>query len=145
MVLGWGCIRMTTEKIAGSYHFRGMSREQRDIYRKDFLEIADPTGFIFAEKWLEDGYRKWTTFIHSVGVREEVKEWQETLAVKLQAAAITQIATQRDSFQALKWLADRGWVEKSDKRTKEAKKASAKAHEEVQADMERLGLKLVKP
>jgi len=135
---------MTVEKITGSYQFRCMTREQKDIYRKDFLEIADPTGFIFAEKWLEDGYRKWTSFIHSIGVKEEIKEWQETLAIKLQATAITQIATQRDSFQALKWLADRGWVEKSDKRTKEAKKAAAKADEAVEADMERLGLKLVK-
>ena len=132
------------EKISGSYQFRCMTREQKDMYRKDFLEIADPTGFIFSEKWLEDGYRKWTTFIHSIGVKEEVKEWQETLAIKLQATAITQIASQRDSFQALKWLADRGWVEKADKRTKEAKKAAARANEEVEADMERLGLKLVK-
>jgi len=132
------------EKIQGSYQFRCFTRELKDKYRKDFLEIADPTGFIFAEKWLEDGYRKWTTFINSIGVKEEIKEWQETLAIKLQATAITQIATQRDSFQALKWLADRGWVEKADKRTKEAKKAAVKANEEIEADMERLGLKLVK-
>lgn len=135
---------MTVEKITGSYQFRCMTREQKDIYRKDFIELADPTGFIFAEKWLEDGYRKWTTFIHSTGVKEEIKEWQETLAIKLQSMAITQIAIQRDSFQSLKWLADRGWVEKSDKRTKEAKKAATKAHDEIEADMERLGLKLVK-
>lgn len=132
-------------KINGSHHFKMCSREQKDFWRSEFLRTNDPTGYTFAERWLEDGYRKWKTFIVSWGVKEELKEWQDTLSTKLQAAAITQIAEQRESFQALKWLADRGWVEKDDKRTRESKKAAAKAHEEVAADMERLGLKLVKP
>lgn len=132
-------------KINGSHHFKMCNREQKDFWRSEFLKSNDPTGYTFAEKWLEDGYRKWKSFIVSWGVKEELKEWQDTLSIKLQAAAITQIAEQRESFQALKWLADRGWVERDDKRTKEAKKAAAKAHEEVAADMERLGLKLVKP
>lgn len=130
-------------KIIGSHHFKICNREQKDFWRSEFLKYNDPTGYLFSEKWLEDGYRKWTTFVNSYGVKEEVKEWMNTLSVKLQASAITQIAEQRESFQALKWLADRGWVEKEDKRTKESKKAAAKAHEEVAADMERLGLKLV--
>lgn len=130
-------------KIIGSHQFKICNREQKDFWRSEFLKTNDPTGYIFAEMWLEDGYRKWKTFVNSYGVKEEVKEWQDTLAIKLQAAAITRIAEQRESFQALKWLADRGWVEKDDKRTKEAKKAAARAHEEVAADMERLGLKVV--
>jgi len=132
------------DKLQGAVHYRTLPREEKDLYRKEFLEISDPTGYIFAEKWLEDGYRKWASFKVGAGVKEDIKEWEETLAVKLQAAAITRIAEQRESFQALKWLADRGWAEKNDKRTKEAKKAAARAHEEVEADMERLGLKLVK-
>lgn len=131
-------------KINGSHHFKMCSREQKDFWRSEFLKTNDPTGYTFAERWLEDGYRKWKTFIVSWGVKEELKEWQDTLSVKLQAAAITQIAEQRESFQALKWLADRGWVERQDKRTKEAKKLAEKAHDEIAEDMARLGLKIVK-
>lgn len=131
-------------KINGSHHFKMCSREQKDFWRSEFLKTNDPTGYTFSERWLEDGYRKWKSFIVSWGVKEELKEWQDTLSVKLQAAAITQIAEQRESFQALKWLADRGWVERQDKRTKEAKKLAEKAHDEIAEDMARLGLKVVK-
>lgn len=136
---------MTEEiKIIGAHHFRTCNRDQKDFWRTHFIESNDPTGYIFAETWIEDGYRKWKTFVSSHGVKAEIQEWLDTLAVKLIAQGILNIATQRESFQASKWLADKGWMEKEDKRTKEAKNKTEKAHEEIQEDMARLGLKLVK-
>jgi len=134
----------TSLKIIGSKHFNDLTRAQKDFFREKFLEFKDPTGYFFAEAWLNDGYRKWPSFIKSYGTVAEIKEWQETLSVRLQAEGILKIASQKDSFQAAKWLADKGWAEKHDKRTKEAKKQAERAHEEVQEDMARLGLKLVK-
>ena len=131
-------------KITGAYQFRTCNRDQKDFWRERFIETNDPTGYIFAETWIEDGFRKWKEFINAHGVKAEIQEWQDTLATKLIAKGILNIATQRDSFQASKWLADRGWLEKEDKRTKEAKKKAEKAHDEIQEDMERLGLRLVK-
>lgn len=131
------------DKIVGSVEFRTYTREKKDFYRKKFLDSNDPTGFLFAEQWVEDGYRKWITMQNSFGVKEEFKEWKDTLNIKLQAQGIIDIAAQRDSFQAAKWLADKGWVEKEDKRTKEYKKRNSEMSDHIKADMERLGLKIV--
>ena len=131
-------------KIIGAHHFRTCNRDQKDFWRTRFLESNDPTGYVFAEAWIEDGYRKWREFVGAHGVKNEIQEWMDTLAVKLIASGILNIAVQRESFQASKWLADRGWMEKEDKRTKESKKKAEKAHEEIQEDMERLDLRLVK-
>ena len=130
-------------KILGSSEFRLFTREQKDFYRTKFLESNDPTGYIFAEQWIKDGYRKWVEMQNAFGVKSEFNEWRNTLEMKLQAQGIINIAQQRDSFQASKWLADRGWAEKQDKRTKEYKKRAQETHDHVKADMERLGLKVV--
>lgn len=137
---------MSTEvpKITTAVDFRTSTREQRDVWRAQFMEVSDPTGYTFAEKCVEGGYRKWAVIVKSWGCKEEIAEWNESLAVKLQAEGILRIATQRDSFQAGKWLADRGWVQDSGKQAKRSKKLAERAHEEVQEDMNRLGLSLVK-
>jgi hypothetical protein len=135
-------------KIKGVGDFKTAARIQKDFWRERFLELNDPTGYNFSEAWLEGGYRCWDAFQKGYGAAQEVKEWKDTLAIKMQAESIISIAKQRDSFQALKWLADRGWEEKMDKRTKEAKKKAEAVEErtnrELQEDMARLGLRRVK-
>jgi hypothetical protein len=131
-------------KIKGIGDYRTAPRIQKDFWREKFLEAGEPTGYVFSEAWLEGGFREWNGFRSGYGVKNDLKEWHDTLAVKLQAQGILNIAKQRESFQASKWLADQGWLEKMDKRTKEAKKNAERAHEEIQNDMARLGLKLVK-
>jgi len=132
------------DKIQSAGEFRTFTREKKDFYRNAYLQSNDPTGYIFAEEWVEDGFRKWSTLQNSFGVKGEVDEWKKTLEMKLQSQAILSIAEQRTtSFQAAKWLADRGWQEREDKRTKEAKKRASEVHDHVAADMARLGLKVV--
>lgn len=132
------------DKIQGAGEFKTFSRKTKDFYRQAYLDSNDPTGYLFAEEWVEDGYRKWMMLQDAFGVRAEVLEWKKTLEMKLQSAAILSIAEQRGtSFQAAKWLADRGWQEKEDKRTKEHKKRAAEVNDHVAADMARLGLKVV--
>ena len=131
-------------KIRHQKDYRQAPRIQKDFWREKFLEAGEPTGYVFSEAWLEGGYRNWRTFSGGFGVRDDLKEWHDTLSVKLMAMGILNIAKQRESFQASKWLADKGWMEKQDKRTKEAKKLQEKANEEVVEDMKRMGLSLVK-
>lgn len=131
-------------KITGSHHFRSCNREQKDFWRSKFLELKDPTGYFFAQEYLEDGYRRWKSFTESHGVKQELREWMETLEVQLQAEAIVNIAKQKDSFQASRWLAEKGWTQKDDKRTKESKKKAEKVSEEIAEDMARLGFRVVK-
>lgn len=132
------------DKIQGSNDFRYLSREKKDQFRKNFIGLNDPTGYLFAEEYVEGGYKKWASIQNSIGVKVEVEEWKKTLEIKLQSAAILSIAEQcSTSFQAAKWLSEKGWVEKEDKRTKENKKRMTEVNDHVAADMARLGLKIV--
>lgn len=130
-------------KIKGTFHFKSASRSQKDFWREKFLSSMDPTGYTFAEEWVEDGYRKWESLLNGYGCKDELKEWGKTLQVKMQAMGLRNLAEQKDSFQAAKFLASKGWLETEDKRTKEARKMTEKANEEIREDMARLGLRLV--
>ena len=130
-------------KIQGVHDYFMAPRIQKNFWRRKFIESNDPTGYTFAEEWLEGGFAEWHKWCKGHAPRKDIPEWKETLSIKLQAQAIVNIAAQRDSFQASKWLADRGWEEKQDKRTKEAKKQDQRTRDAVEEDMERLGLKLV--
>lgn len=130
-------------KILGTFHFKSASRPQKDFWREKFLSMSDPTGYTFAEECVQDGYRKWPALIKGYGCKAEFEEWHRTLQVKMQAKGIRDMALQKDSFQAAKWLASKGWMEVEDKRTKEARKMTEKANSEIQEDMARLGLRLV--
>lgn len=133
-----------TLKISRDLDFRPFQRKQKDFWRSKFIEYGDPQGYYFAEEFVKGGYRKWKKLQFAFYAKKEVGEWKETLEAKLQAGAMIQIAKQKDSFQAQRWLAERGWAEKNDKRTKEAKKHAERVEDEVAGDMERLGLRRVK-
>ena len=132
------------DKIQHALEFRSFNRATKDAYRELFIASNDPSGYTFAEEWVEDGYRKWKSMTTSYGVKEEVAEWKETLEIKLQAQAVVNIAKQRDNFQSLKWLADKGWSEKQDMRTKVARKKKEELDDHIAGDMARLGLVSVK-
>lgn len=130
-------------KIVGTFHFKSQTRPQKDFWRERFLESMDPTGYTFAEEYVQDGYRKWPDLIKGYGCKAEFDEWHRTLQVKMQAKGIRDLALQKDNFQAAKFLASKGWLETEDKRTKEARRMTEKANEEIKEDMARLGLRLV--
>jgi hypothetical protein len=133
-----------TMKLSDTPSFRSAGKAQRDFWREQFIAMRDPTGYAFAEKWCEGGYRQYLSLASSFVASKDLAEWKDALEVSLQSEGILRIAQQKDSFQAGKWLADRGWAEQKDKRSKAAKRATEKAHSDVQDDMHRLGLSLVK-
>lgn len=112
----------------------------KDYWRWHFLEYNDPTGWVFAERWVEGGFRRWRSLRNSELIKKEFEEWEDALEMKLRSQAIVTIATQRESFQANKWLADRGWVDLSAKRKKDQKKKDDAFDVLIKDDMERLGL-----
>lgn len=113
------------------------------FYRQKFIESEDPSWYSFAEEWVEGGYPVFKSFLKAKMAQKLIKEWEEILAIRLQSKGYLAIAKQRESFQASKWLADRGWMDQGQKQTKAAKKAAEKVQDEIQDDMKRLGLRLV--
>lgn len=80
-----------------------------DDARKDFIECGDPTGIVFADKFL-GGYDHWKAIKESKGLEEEIAKWEEELEARIRSDALRGIKGMSvDSFQAAKFLMDRGW------------------------------------
>lgn len=109
-----------------------------------YLEMEDVTEYEFANQYFL-GWGHWQRICNNKVIRKHVDEWRVELELKLRARAAKLMVQQAEggSYQAVKWLADRGWdVKKAGRPTKEdvesEKKAMAKAESEYGADIVRL-------
>ena len=87
----------------------GIIWESVDGARKDYIECADPTGITFADKYL-GGFEHWKAVRDCKGLELEITSWEEELEARIRSQALLGIkAMSLDSFQASKFLMDRGW------------------------------------
>jgi hypothetical protein len=79
--------------------------------KKLFLEASDPTEYTFATQHLL-GWRHWQRICANKLLLKHIEEWREELEVKLRSEAVRQAIAHAASgtFQAAKWVADRGWA-----------------------------------
>lgn len=109
-----------------------------------YLEMEDVTEYEFANRYFL-GWSHWQRICNNKVLRKYIDEWRVELELKLRARAAKLMVQQAEggSYQAVKWLADRGWdVKKAGRPTKEdiesEKKAMAKVESEYGADIVRL-------
>ncbi len=112
--------------------------------KKLYIQTADPTEYEFACTHLL-GWKHWKRILENKFLRKYVDEWREELEVKLRCQGIkaTIDAAGSGSFQAAKWLADRGWEQRgagrpSKEEVEREKKFQARASEDFSADVVRL-------
>ena len=80
-----------------------------DEARKDFIACGDPTGIVFADKHL-GGYDHWLALKSAKALETEITKWEEELEARIRSQSLLQIKEMSmDSFQASKFLMDRGW------------------------------------
>ena len=104
-----------------------------------YLEEEDVTEYEFAIKHL-GGWKHWKALLNSPKIAAMIEDWREELELKIRARGLKAVIRQAgESFQASKFLADRGWV---DNRTKAARQSNRKQKqrmkEEFSEDIERL-------
>lgn len=110
-----------------------------------YLLIEDPTEYTFATQCLL-GWKHWQRICENKQLRVYVDEWRAELEVKIRSQGVLEALKQAHtgSFQAAKWVADKGWEQKAagrpskeelEKRAKIAEKVS----DEYSADVLRLG------
>lgn len=121
--------------------------------RKRFVECDDPTEYEFATRHL-GGWQHWKVLSESETLKSHVEEWREERDVRLRSVGVKKLvdlaAGEDSSFQAAKWLADKGWVDKDvSKRGRPSKaevaketKRRADISSRVAEDMKRLGGKI---
>lgn len=112
--------------------------------KKLYLEEEDTTEFEFANKYF-GGWKHWQKLNENKLIKEEIDQWRLELELKLKSRAVKQMVAlaEEGSYQASKWLADRGWETRGagrpTKLEKEAHKAaSRKVDDEYGADIVRL-------
>lgn len=83
--------------------------------KKLYLEAMDPEEYIFASTYLYD-WPHWQRLCNNNIVGREIAKWRDELILSIRSEAINSIihmATEKDSYQAAKWLADEGWTKKT--------------------------------
>ncbi len=77
-----------------------------------YLEECDPIEYAFAEKYLFD-WPHWQKMCKNVVLLNHINDWREELQLKLASeglATLIHLAINEDSYQAAKYLADKGFV-----------------------------------
>jgi hypothetical protein len=77
-----------------------------------YLETEDPTEYEFATKYLLS-WNHWKRIVDNKVIGRYIAEWRDELEVKLRSRAVRDIQrlceSESGSYQAAKYLADRGW------------------------------------
>jgi len=79
--------------------------------KKLYLEYEDPTEYGFVMKYLVS-WSQWKKLCANQRTLLEIEQWREELELKLRSQAVKDMIDQSaegGSFQASKWLSDRGW------------------------------------
>ena len=112
--------------------------------KQRYLEMQDLTEYEFANTYFA-GWAHWQKICNNKALRTHVDEWRAELEYKMRSLAVKSMIKQAKtgSFQASKWLADRGWeVRGAGRPSKEEVKQElafiAKAEDEFTADIKRL-------
>lgn len=102
--------------------------------RRLFLEMEDPTGYYFSQKYLW-GWEHWNKILENKMLFSYIEPWFDELEVRLRAKGINAaIKLGLDNLSAARWLADGKWnsqmkgrVNKPDKtRERQIREAAAK-------------------
>ena len=117
-----------------------------------YLEIGDPTEYEFAMA-IFGSWRIWQRICNNQMIKKEVDLWREELELRILSQSVKAImdtaATEGSKgTTAAKWLADKGWLDKRGRPSKEELKRKERMKERISDDIddyaERVGLNLVK-
>lgn len=105
--------------------------------KKLYLEVGDPSEYMFASKYLFD-WPHWQRLCKNSIVSKHVDEWREELTLSLKSegvATLIDLAINDKSYQAAKWLADEGFIKnKRGRPTKEEVEGEAKRQATIEKE-----------
>lgn len=121
--------------------------------KKRYMEFPHVPGYEyeFSETYL-GGWEHWERLVDS-SLRDMFKQWRAQLTIKQKAKALRGVIEESTrstptAFQASKYLVEEGWIEKKGRPKKEdverAANIAAGVKEELEEDLARVGLKVVK-
>jgi len=111
-----------------------------------YLEMEDPTEYEFATKYLL-GWQHWKRLCANAALRKHIDEWREELELKIVSQGVRDMinltGSEGGSFQAARWLAERGWEKRKAGRPSKAEidkrvAQDAKIREDFEGDIARM-------
>jgi hypothetical protein len=93
--------------------------------KKLYLQAEDLGEYDFATTYF-CSWKHWQRLLGNKVILKHIEEWREELEIKIRSAAIKEISEMPDSFQAAKWLADRGWDKRAAGRPSKDEQAKEK-------------------
>lgn len=92
------------------FHYKG---KDYPSLKRLFLEHEDPTEYDFANTYLL-GWNHWKRLNDNKMLQDHFEEWRQELELKIRSQAVRDVMSicsenSQGSFQAAKWLADKGW------------------------------------
>lgn len=113
--------------------------------KKLYIELGDPTEYIFARTYLFD-WGHWQRMKRNAILVKHIEQWRNELELSLVAEGIStmlDLAVNDKSYQAAKFLADRGWDKSERGRPTNAEiqgelKRKAREEEEFASDFQLL-------
>ena len=85
-----------------------------DEARKLFIEMNDPTGYLFANTAL-GGWKHWLALKESPALAHHLLQWEEELEIKIRAEGLQRVYEESrgdKGYQAAKYLVEAGWKKK---------------------------------
>ncbi len=108
--------------------------------KKLFLTCSDPVEYVFACEYLYD-WEHWQRICNNKLLLEHVSKWRDELQLSLMSEGVLtliDLAKNQQSYQAGKWLADKGWDKNSKGRpTKEAIQNEINKRADIESEYDR--------
>jgi hypothetical protein len=113
----------------------------KSLYRL-YMETNDPTEWKFANAFV-DGWEHWEILCNCSWFRPFVVRWRKELELRMKSDALARIMREsktgsKESFQASKYLLEKGWEPKDTKRGRPSKDEIAREARNVFEERERL-------
>lgn len=106
--------------------------------KKLYLEAEDPTEYEFANTWFMN-WTHWQRVCENKAIKPYIEQWREELEIRLRSKAVRSLMYEasKGSYQAAKWLADRGWDNRGAGRpSKLDKEKRAKVNDVIQNEFQ---------
>ena len=127
-------------------------KNARSLY-KLYMAMEDITEYEFANTYFES-WEHWQSIASATWMKEHLSKWRSELEIKLKAMAVKEMIKEatlggKNAFQALKWIIDKGWVERatgpgrgrpSKDEIRQAAIDAAFSDNQIQDDLKRLGI-----
>lgn len=112
--------------------------------KQRYLEMEDVTEYDFVKAWLYS-WKQWQKICDNNILGPHVQEWRDELEYKVRSRAAKKMLEQAEagSYQATKWILDRGWSTRGAGRPSKAEKTKhlaidEKIRDEYSDDIQRL-------